>query len=360
MKGYRDRIPWDVVALADGYALAWVHLAKASDERELTLKLHPAKSIAGQLVDPDGQPIADCKVQVASVEAPGSQWHNDLGDPARLDLWSCELTPRTTTDKEGRFEIVGLPVEKRLTLIAEHPDFARGHFYAATTAGPQAPVEQLSTSADGKREESQHTIHMSGFTESLKRGGRVRGHVLLADTGKPVPGAKVNAVWQNRVHYSIADEEGRFEFTSLVDPKLVVSSSTDAPGYLAARETVSFSEGQWQQEVELRLPRGEKVNGRVIDEEKGAGVAGVRVSYILDPRMASHGRRRNRPRPTKLEGLISWCRRAPVSCERTQLTSATRRMTCPITGGGNRTRGFRRGTRRRSTSSPDRRRKKWC
>lgn len=278
-KGFRDYTPWDVVALADGFAPGWIHLKKARDDQDLTVKLQAAKTVAGRLVDPDGKPVADCKVQVATVEAPGRYWHSDSGDPLRIDLWSCELTPRTTTDEDGRFEFAGIPAEKRLVLLAEHPDFARTSIYAATTDQTQAPVETPSFDAEGKSSQNEQPVHMTGFTETLKPGGRVRGRVVLADTGKPVPGAKVNASWKNRVHHVVADADGRFEFTSLIDPEYFVASQTDEPGYLAAREAVSFSDGQRPREVELRLARGETIEGRVLDEDTGTGVAGVSVMY---------------------------------------------------------------------------------
>ena len=53
-----------------------------------------------------------------------------------------------------------------------------------------------------------------------------------------------------------------------------------APGYLAVREQVTFSDDQLSREVELRLPRGETVRGTVVDEVSGVAVGGVGVRYI--------------------------------------------------------------------------------
>src|SRR5688572_7413590 len=42
---FRDRAPWDIIALAKGHGLAWVHLTSADTAGQLTLKLQPAKTI---------------------------------------------------------------------------------------------------------------------------------------------------------------------------------------------------------------------------------------------------------------------------------------------------------------------------
>ncbi len=191
-RSFGDRSPWDVVALADGFALGWVHLSAGNAERDWTIKLHKAKTIRGRLIDSDDKPVAGCTVQVGNVEAPGSQWHGDFSDPLRLDMWRSQLSPTATTDADGHFELSGLPADKRLTLVAQHPNFVHHYFYVRTTEEPQADVEQTSV-REGVQTTEQRPIHASGFTEKLERGGRLRGRVVFSDSGVPVPQAKVSA-----------------------------------------------------------------------------------------------------------------------------------------------------------------------
>ena len=61
----------------------------------------------------------------------------------------------------------------------------------------------------------QRPVHASGFTEKLKRGGRLRGGVVLSDSGAPVSRAKVNAHSQDRYIHELADDNGEFELTGL-------------------------------------------------------------------------------------------------------------------------------------------------
>ena len=196
-RSFRDRSPWDVVALADGFALGWVHRSDGKTERDWTIQLHEAKTIRGRLVDSDDKPVAGCIVQVGTVDAPGSDWHTDFSDPMRLDLWRSQLAPQATTDADGHFELTGLPANQRITLVAQHPDFVHHYFYVRTTEEPQADVEQASV-RDGVQTTEQRPVHASGFTEKLERGGRLRGRVVLSDSGAPVPRAKVNADSQDR------------------------------------------------------------------------------------------------------------------------------------------------------------------
>ena len=242
-RSFGDRSPWDVVALADGFALGWVHLSAGNAERDWTIKLHKAKTIRGRLIDSDDKPVAGCTVQVGNVEAPGSQWHGDFADPLRLDLWRSQLSPNTTTDADGHFELSGLPADKRLTLVAQHPDFVHHYFYVRTTDEPQADVEQTSV-REGVQTTEQRPVHASGFTEKLERGGRLRGRVVFSDSGAPVPQAKVSANAQNRHLFELADADGRFEMTGLHlnEGPYKVSSQAEEPGYLAVREQVAFSD----------------------------------------------------------------------------------------------------------------------
>jgi len=42
--------PWDIVALADGYAMAWTHLQRTCTTESIELKLAPARSISGPMI----------------------------------------------------------------------------------------------------------------------------------------------------------------------------------------------------------------------------------------------------------------------------------------------------------------------
>ena len=127
-RSFGDRSPWDLVALADGFALGWVHIDAAKRDIDITVQLQPSKAIRGRLIDANDNPIAGCIVQVGTVDAPGSDWQTDFSDPMRFDLWRSQLAPQATTDAEGNFELTGLPANQRITLVAQHPDFVHHYF----------------------------------------------------------------------------------------------------------------------------------------------------------------------------------------------------------------------------------------
>jgi protocatechuate 3,4-dioxygenase beta subunit len=278
-RNYRDRSPWDIVAMADGYGAAWVHLKQANNEQRLTLKLAEASSIAGRILDPAGEPIANCSVAVGEIAPPGARWNSNFDDPLRLDLWKSQLAPAATTDANGEFEIPTLPVGQRVTLIAEHADFVRGIVYVATTDEPKEAVEK--PPAGKRRETETMPVHSTGFTQTLERGARFQGQVVFDDTGKPAAKAKVNLQSQKRgFYYCLADDAGRFEFVSLPVAEFQLFATTDDPGYLGVRLQLQLPhDGPADQRV-FRFPRGEAARGQVVDTETRQGMAGVGLIYV--------------------------------------------------------------------------------
>ena len=104
----------------------------------------------------------------------------------------------------------------------------------------------------------------------------LRGHVFAADTGQPLRKAQVrifaNEIRENRT--TTTDESGVFEFKELRAGRYTVSASkgsyvgvsygqlrpTDAPKLL------DILNNQLVERVDLSLPRGSVVRGRVVDE----------------------------------------------------------------------------------------------
>ncbi|HEX2475015.1 MAG TPA: carboxypeptidase regulatory-like domain-containing protein [Lacipirellulaceae bacterium] len=274
-RGLRDSNPWDVVAFVDGYALGWEHLLAAETDRELIVKLHPAKTIAGRLVDEAGKPISNCKVEVANLSPPESDWHNGPNAPQCVSLWWSQLCPVATTDADGRFEISALPADYRIDAVLRHPKYAHDAVFIATTAQEQPPVPYPG-GANGEMQEK--PVYMPGFTHALKAGGRIRGQVVYADTGKPSADAFIRLSGSGFA--TKTDSDGRFELASLALKQYEIYASHDDAGYLNARATVDCTPQNPEHDLALSLPRGEPVLGIVADATTGAGVEGVRVIYV--------------------------------------------------------------------------------
>ena len=116
----------------------------------------------------------------------------------------------------------------------------------------------------------------------------VRGHVFAADSGQPLRKAQVrlSRIAEARQDQStVTDADGAFEFTGLRAGRYLIQASkgsyvsvsygqqrsTDAP------KPIEIADGQLVERLDLSLPRGGVITGRVVDEI-GEAVPGVEVS----------------------------------------------------------------------------------
>jgi protocatechuate 3,4-dioxygenase beta subunit len=118
---------------------------------------------------------------------------------------------------------------------------------------------------------------------STAQGGRARmsGRVFAGDTGKPLRGAFVNVIDSRAANpnerqgrWVATDANGRWEFTDLGPGRYTVVVTKS--GYLKIEygqqrpfergRTVELSAGQVLDRVDLTLPRGSAITGRIFDE----------------------------------------------------------------------------------------------
>ena len=123
---------------------------------------------------------------------------------------------------------------------------------------------------------------------ALQPARTIVGRVTYADTGRPVPHALV----ASGPSYSEADAEGRFRVPA--GPAAagrfgVRAQSPDGAPYL-----MTFKQGEWpkgaiEQSVDIALPRGVVVRGKITEEGTGRPVAGavVRVTSSAISRRSS-------------------------------------------------------------------------
>ena len=120
---------------------------------------------------------------------------------------------------------------------------------------------------------------------SLAGTARISGQIVRADTGAPLPRAQVmltgDPVLRRQV---IADVEGRYEFADLPAGRFTVSATKG--GYVSLQygqtrpflpgRPIALADGQTIGRIDLALPRGGVIAGRVIDR-LGEPVVGVEV-----------------------------------------------------------------------------------
>jgi protocatechuate 3,4-dioxygenase beta subunit len=206
---------------------------------DMEVRLQPAASIAGRIVDDDGTPAEGAHVYAAPL---------DRGAAAGR---SYGLHGNAHSDAEGRFRIGGLA--------------ARPYRLFLTAAGDSAHPEPVTVQGGAKNVEIR-----------LEPGTSVEV-VVLGPEGLPVEGAML-AAWRGMSFSNfVTDEEGRATI-GRVGPTGVYSLRVTPP---AARGDLAMLERHdWTvDETVLRLEAAGTLTGRVVDAQ-GIAVEGAQVSVV--------------------------------------------------------------------------------
>jgi hypothetical protein len=260
-------------ALAPGYGVGWAELDPDADQPTADITLQPEQVIEGRVVDAQGQPVPSVSVSVWAVlrvlpvpplRTAGGQFLDILEGPRR---WSGRINdlpgwPRpATTDADGYFALHGIGRGLRLSLSVLDPRFAPQTFEAATDADAKPlkvtlqPARTLTgrvTYADTGRPAAHATVHVGG-------GGGPGGGLLIAVE---------------------TDAEGRFRASRIAASSRSVSASPpDGQPYFSTGKGLDWPKGATEQSVDLALPRGVLIRGKVTEEGTGRPVADATVRF---------------------------------------------------------------------------------
>jgi hypothetical protein len=249
--GVRKRWETLLVATRDGIVPGW--LKTFGDDRSLRSHWHPHPStevairtripatLTGRLSLTGGEPLAGAHVRLVELMAP-TEYDLDRHIPRQeqkaLGLFSGigyaetlhrpwvlpGLTTETTTDKQGRFELPGLPEGFIAQIEIIHPQ--------AVTTSPRVairPMEPVYRQPFGDKGEPELTLYGSGFTAEMEKGVVLRGQAVSVNWG-PIK----NAVGVTVAQANHNDPEGMYgqRFTTDADGRFEVTGLPDRPeGY---------------------------------------------------------------------------------------------------------------------------------
>ena len=122
----------------------------------------------------------------------------------------------------------------------------------------------------------------------------IEGRVLAADTGQPIPDASIG-VLAGRDHLGSmyttwfrADAQGRFTANPSPGGYFRVNAyASDGQPFLARQEEFAWTKGTVKRTMDIRLPRGVLIRGKVMEEKTGRPLAGASVQFIA-ARRPSH------------------------------------------------------------------------
>ncbi|HTU90976.1 MAG TPA: hypothetical protein VMF69_12935 [Gemmataceae bacterium] len=207
-------------------------------------------------IDLQGQPVAGAQLQIVHLQNKGGRLipPDDSGH-TRL-VWPKPVV----TDKDGRFLIRGIGGGAIITLRAEHERCA---------------PERLELTAGETK------------TFVLAPARLLEGRVVYADTDKPAPHVEVGA-WGVRGE---TDENGRFHLNPARGPigageetGLILAYAPKDEPYLNVQKEFHWPKAavptaEVKHCVDLALPRGILVRGRVTEKDSGKPVADALVFY---------------------------------------------------------------------------------
>jgi len=262
-----------VVASTPGHALSSIELdVPLLDHPPIDFHLESSDAVQGKLADHTGKPAAGVNVSVRAISEVGAA----KPYASSVSCWPTNPQPKAwpasvTTNEEGRFTLrcLRLQPDAKVGITVEIDD-------------PRYAPETFFSIVDSKRAE----VELKCQPASI-----VTGTVTCQDSGKPMANTWLIVVpnphnfshgadtQYQGVHVQ-TDGEGRFT-AQMKQGKFVtvfVYPSAGQP-YPAWMDQKPWPDVTKQDPIQIEVPRGVQVHGRVIDEESRSGVADVGVEY---------------------------------------------------------------------------------
>ena len=261
-------------AAGPGSGFGCLRVHPDAGESALELRLRPEQLIRGRLVDLSGEPAAGVEVSfnrvqgVAPMAGAGNFDSFYLGfgyawslPPRELRAWPKAIK----TDAQGRFTLTGIGRGLSVILFIQDSRFAQQRF------------DVQAADRDDSKE----------VTLALHPAKIIEGRALAADTGRPIPGAVISV----RASFGSfggmfttkfqADDQGRFKISPYSgDYFRMRAFPREGQPYLAREHEFAWTKGAVKKEVDLTLPSGVLINGKVTENGTGRPVAGASVQFV--------------------------------------------------------------------------------
>ena len=260
------------IALAPGFGPGWLRLDADAADPSADITLLPEQVVHGRLFDVQGKPVPGVRLSVQSIRRAGrAERAQPLGGFAGV-FYSLEKVvdipawPRpVTTDAEGRYTVRGLGRDLEASFSVHDPRFA---LQSITVQANEATESKPATAA-------------------LIPAQTIIGRVTYADTGKGVPRARLevrSSTGANvvRVSFFETDAEGRFRINPPVANRVygITAFPPEGQPYLIAVNRLEWPKGVLERTLDLALPRGVLVHGKVTEHGTGNPVAGATVAFV--------------------------------------------------------------------------------
>ncbi|WZO98612.1 M56 family metallopeptidase [Isosphaeraceae bacterium EP7] len=287
-----------LAAMAEGFGPAF---ADSAGEAVLKFAVDDVP-IVGRVLDSKGRPVAG-----ATAELVGIRWSpkGNLDDWLRaiqaggealtaqdglMNWWSgfdfTSLYPPAVADGKGLFTLRGIGRERIATLLIRGPGIATESIFVVTR--PMVPL-RTQDPANGPPAPAD-VYHGSTFDLITDPGIEAVGIVTDADTGKLIPGARVETAGflgnPLRNLSTTADAQGRYRLAGIAprdnfgQNQTLLSSLDGGLPYLQSARGLGKTDGVSTVFIDFQLKRGVRLTGQVFDRATGAGVS-AGLSYVI-------------------------------------------------------------------------------
>jgi hypothetical protein len=259
----RGRFPEiNLLAAAPGFGLGWRDFYAHLWQTEVVIRLPQEQVIRGRLITLQSQPAVRVTLNVIFIGKMVGGGTNGLHYDAakRLPLWPGPIS----TDDQGRFVVNGVGKDSGIELQVRDDRFARQLFLLKTD---EATV--------GKE-----------ITRALQPAQLIEGTVTYADTGHPVPHARLTA-YASAEKYGRgtsveghADEKGHFRLNPYAGRFYTIAAyPPDGKPYFAMEKKLQWPNDAVKQKVQISLPRGILVQGKITAKPSGQPVERAMVQF---------------------------------------------------------------------------------
>ena len=291
---------------AGGHAVGWANLEKATGTHEADIKLAADTPVAGRVIDTEGKPVTGARVQVVGVYNPVdgqldrflTAWKTDWNDALRLlndrlYMPLASLHGDGKTDKDGKFTLKGIGVDRVAQVEVQAAGYGKFSLYVITRAGLDAgPINKAAVDKipPELRIPGQPPSLSGPKVEAILEGTKViEGTVTDAATGKPMAGVIVTSgSGYNSQVMARSDKDGKYRLTGLTKHReyLVHTITRDekTSPYLMWSARIHDTPGLGAIRHDIQMTRGVVVTGRIIDRSTGKSVTegNVRVAPLPD------------------------------------------------------------------------------
>lgn len=274
-----------ILARAEGYGLQWREVPSVTIPESLDLVLPKLQPIRLRLVDIDGRPAQGVSLAVSVLMRAGASMNNpdfmgpykDL--PELTQLWP----PSQKTDSDGRCQILNVGAGLGAYAQVEGNDL----FAPQALMINSGEAEERGQNDGTYRAQVKNVAGDREVVVPLAPAQVFEGQITLADTGKPAAGVKVG-VWASQQEFGSmvsvdgkTDEHGKYRITPQSGIRFGVTAfPAKGEPYLAKTiDNISWGAGLKSKTVDVALPRGVLIRGRVLDVATKAPIAGVNVQY---------------------------------------------------------------------------------